>query len=165
MFCDGCGSALTAGQEFCTRCGKKIVGGTHLAYPRPGRVQEHVRLLGILWIAYSAFHAVGGVVLIVVANTIFLHFHDFGGPPQVGNFLHPLLTVIGVLFLIKATAGMAAGWGLLQREPWARLLTIVLAFISMFTNIPIGTALGIYTLWVLLPAPSEAEYEGMVRAA
>jgi hypothetical protein len=165
MFCDGCGSELNAGQEFCTRCGKKIVGGAHLAYPRPGRVQEHVRLLGILWVAYSAFHAVGGVVLIVLANTLFLHLRDFGGPPQVGAFLHPLLSVIGVLLLIKAVAGFAAGWGLLQREPWARVLTIVLAFISMFTNIPIGTALGIYTLWVLLPAPSEAEYDGMARAA
>lgn len=165
MFCDGCGSELTARQEFCSRCGKKIVQGAHLAYPRPGRVQEHVRLLGILWLAYSAFHVVGGIVLIVLANTLFVHLRDFGGPPQVGEFLHPLLSVIGVFLLIKAAAGLAAGWGLLQREPWARVLTIVLAFISMFTNIPIGTALGIYTLWVLLPAPSEAEYEGLARAA
>jgi hypothetical protein len=165
MFCDGCGSELAAGQDFCSRCGKKIVGQVQLAYPRAGRVREHVRLLGILWIAYSAFHVIGGIVLIVLANTLFLHLHDFGGPPHVGEFLHPLLSVIGVFLLIKATAGFAAGWGLLQREPWARVLTIVLAFISMFTNIPIGTALGIYSLWVLLPAPSEAEYEGMARAA
>ena len=154
MFCDGCGGGLRGpGRNSAAAAEKKIVGEVHLAYPRPGRVREHVRLLGILWIAYSAFHAVGGVVLIVVANTVFLHFRNFGGPPEVGGFLHPLLSVIGVLLLIKATAGFAAGWGLLQREPWARVLTIVLAFISMFVNIPIGTALGIYTLWVLLPAP------------
>jgi len=30
---------------------------------------------------------------------------------------------------------------------------------------PMGTALGIYTLWVLLPASSEYEYRRMSRVA
>jgi hypothetical protein len=30
---------------------------------------------------------------------------------------------------------------------------------------PFGTALGVYTLWVLLPAKSEEEYRQMERAA
>jgi hypothetical protein len=30
---------------------------------------------------------------------------------------------------------------------------------------PFGTALGAYTLWVLLPAQSEQEYEQISRAA
>jgi hypothetical protein len=56
---------------------------------------------------------------------------------------------------------------LLQREHWARIAVLVLAFISLFTNIPFGTALGIYTMWVLLPAESEREYDALVttRAA
>jgi hypothetical protein len=36
-------------------------------------------------------------------------------------------------------------------------------FISLF-NIPIGTALGVYTLWVLLPAQSEEEYRAFSQA-
>ncbi len=51
-----------------------------------------------------------------------------------------------------------------QREPWARVVVLVLAFVSLFTNIPFGTALGIYTMWVLLPAESEQEYEAMAEA-
>jgi len=47
--------------------------------------------------------------------------------------------------------------GLLEREPWARTLALVLGFLSLF-KVPVGTALGIYTLWVLLPAQSEQEY-------
>ena len=66
MFCDQCGAALVAGQLRCTRCGKEIVG-----YVRPNRVQEHVRLLGILWMAASALNVVGGLVLVVIANTLF----------------------------------------------------------------------------------------------
>ena len=61
-------------------------------------------------------------------------------------------------------AGIAAGWGLLQRQPWARMLAIVLGCISLF-DMPFGTALGIYTLWVLLPAKSEEEYRQIAKAA
>jgi hypothetical protein len=41
---------------------------------------------------------------------------------------------------------------------------MILGFISLF-NIPFGTALGIYTLWVLLPAASDEEYRALSRAA
>jgi hypothetical protein len=32
-------------------------------------------------------------------------------------------------------------------------------------RIPVGTALGIYTLWVLLPAQSDEEYRALAQAA
>jgi hypothetical protein len=32
-------------------------------------------------------------------------------------------------------------------------------------SVPIGTAIGIYTLWVLLPAQSEGEYRALAAAA
>jgi hypothetical protein len=79
-------------------------------------------------------------------------------------FLTPLLSFIGICIVIKACAGFIAGWGLLQHQPWARMLTLVLAFISLF-NVPFGTALGVYALWVLLPSSSEQEYENLVRTA
>jgi hypothetical protein len=68
------------------------------------------------------------------------------------------------MILIKGAAGFIAGWGLLQREPWARVVTLVIGFISLF-NIPLGTAIGIYTLWVLLPAQSDDEYQALAKAA
>ncbi|HEY7616961.1 MAG TPA: hypothetical protein VH744_09170, partial [Terriglobales bacterium] len=71
---------------------------------------------------------------------------------------------IGFLILIKSAAGFAAGWGLLQRLPWARVLSLIVAFLALF-SIPLGTALGVYTLWVLLPAQSDQEYQEQARAA
>ncbi|MGB8115571.1 MAG: hypothetical protein WCF22_17445 [Candidatus Sulfotelmatobacter sp.] len=117
--------------------------------------------MAILWLAFSAFNAVGGV-LIIVANTIFVHGR-VNAPP----FLHSLLGALGAFILGKAAVGMAAAFGLMQHETWARTLVLILAFIALFTSIPFGTALGIYTLWVLLPRESEREYEAMVatRAA
>lgn len=163
MFCDKCGTPLQSGQHFCNRCGKELAGITIAGYPRRGRVQEHVRLLGILWMALSAFDAVEGVVLYILANTLFFNRFQGGPPPEARAFLHPLLTFLGILLVVKAAAGFAAGWGLLQREPWARVLTLVIGFISLFFNIPFGTALGVYTMWVLLPTQSEQEYEAQSR--
>jgi hypothetical protein len=161
MFCDSCGAALQAGQGFCTRCGKQVIGPVVAG---SGRVARHVRLLGILWIAYSAISLIGGVVLIIVSHTVFgplglpsVH----GGPPP---FIRPLLFAIGIALLVKAGVGIAAGLGLIQRQDWGRVLAIVLAVISLF-NIPFGTALGIYTLWVLVSPGGGEEYQTMARGA
>jgi len=134
--------------------------------PLPGRVQGHVRLLSLFWLAFSAFNTVGSIILYVLANTLF-RMHELGGPEGPPAFLRPLLSVIAILLLAKAAFGFIAGWGLLQHEKWARLVALVLGFISLFTNIPFGTALGIYTMWVLLPSESEREYNALaeMRAA
>jgi hypothetical protein len=164
MFCDGCGAVVQPGQAFCSKCGKQIIGPISFSQPRPGRVQEHVRLVALFWLAFSAFNTVGAIVLCIVANTIFARAHDFGvgGPPAL--FLRPLLNVIAILLFAKAAVGFIAGWGLLQHEKWARILVLVLAFISLFTNIPFGTALGVYTMWVLLSGDSEREYDALAEA-
>ena len=165
MFCDGCGTPVQPGQAFCSKCGKAIVGPISLAQPRPGRVQEHVRLLSLFWLAFSAFNTIGGVILYVIANTLLVHLRNRGG--EGGGplaFLTPLLSTIAILLVAKAICGFIAGWGLMQHEQWARVIVLVLAFVSLFTNIPFGTALGIYTMWVLLPSESEHEYEALVEA-
>ena len=163
MFCDQCGAPLQSGQQRCARCGKEVLRRIEAVYVQRNRVQEHVRLLAILWMAYSALTVVGGIVLIVISNTLFGRLSQAGPPPEVTSWLRPFLTVIGSLILAKAAASLIAGLGLLQREPWGRTLTLVVGFISLF-NIPIGTALGVYTLWVLLPAQSDEEYRAFSQA-
>jgi len=163
MFCDGCGSAVQAGQAFCSRCGKQIVGPVISMQPRRGRVEEHVHLLSILWLAMSAFNSIGGVVLYIVANTLLAHLHEMGAPPEAPTgFLRPLLSVIAIFILTKAACGFLTGWGLMRHEPWARVMALVLSFISLF-NVPFGTAIGVYTMWVLLPSQSQQEYDTLVE--
>jgi hypothetical protein len=156
MFCDQCGAQLEVNQGFCSRCGKEVRGPVMIAAPRPGRVQAHIRLLGILWLALSAFDVMGGIVGIVLANSIFSHEWGIQGLPL---FLQPLIRGFAIFSLVKAAAGFLAGWGLLNRQSWARPLAMALGIVSLFIHIPFGTALGVYSLWVLLPAHSEAEYE------
>ena len=114
--------------------------------------------------AISAFNTIGGAILYIVANTLLAHLHEMGAPPQAPTgFLRPLLSVVAIFILAKAACGFIAGWGLLQREPWARVIALVLGFISLF-NIPFGTAVGVYTLWVLLPAQSRQEYDSLATS-
>jgi hypothetical protein len=163
MFCDACGNAVQVGQGYCSRCGKQIVGPIAVMQARPGRVQEHIQVLAVLWLAMSALNTIGGLILVVLANTLFAHLHELGAPQAPTAFLRPLLSVIGIFVLAKALCGFFTGWGLMQREPWARLLALVLGFLALF-NIPFGTALGVYTLWVLLPAQADEEYDALVAA-
>lgn len=158
MFCNGCGATLQPNQRFCSQCGKVLLGPIEAAQLNRGRVHEHIRLLGILWIAYSAFTLSGAIFLRFIGTPLILH-----GPLGRPNWPFPLIqSVIQffiVIIMIKAALGLIAGWGLLQRESWARMLAIVLAFFTLFLNIPFGTMLGVYTLWVLLPTKSEQEYD------
>jgi phage shock protein PspC (stress-responsive transcriptional regulator) len=89
-----------------------------------------------------------------------------GGPPPevVLGFLHPLMMFFGVMLLAKALAGIAAGIGILQRADWSRMLAIVVACISLL-SVPFGTAIGVYTLWVLLSPNATAEFRGQGHAA
>ena len=160
MFCDACGAAVQSGQAFCSRCGKQIVGPVVAMQARPARVQSHIQVLGILWLAISAFNTIGGIILYIIANTLFAHMRDLGAPAAPTAFLRPLLSVVAIFVLAKGACGFIAGWGLMQREPWARIIALILGFLSLF-NIPFGTAIGVYTLWVLLPAQSQQEYDAL----
>jgi len=125
--------------------------------PREGRIAGHVRLLGILWLALSALRLIPGFFLMVLGGARLF-------PPEVPPFVHAVLPAIGMVFLILAGIGIAAGAGLLTHQPWARMLAIIFGAFSLI-DISFGTAIGIYTLWVLLPAESEQEYRSISHAA
>jgi hypothetical protein len=128
--------------------------------PVRSRIAGHIRLLGILWIAISAYRLLPGLFLF----SVFQHGGAGFLPREVPFFVHGILRTVGSLFLAGGVLGIVTGWGLLERQPWARMLAIVLGCFSL-VEMPLGTALGIYTLWVLLPAQSEQEYRQISRAA
>jgi len=155
MFCTSCGTVITPEQAVCSKCGNPTSVGIIRGGGR--RVAEHYQLLGILHLVYSGFIAIPGVVMIFLGKFIFGWLGQFmpHNPPP--NFMAPFITLIGWLILLRGVAGIAAGIGLLQRAPWARILALVMGFISLL-SIPFGTALGIYTIWVLLASGAEEEY-------
>ena len=63
--------------------------------------------------------------------------------------------------LIYAALSFAVGFALMNRKPWGARTPAIVAAILQLIKIPFGTALGIYTLWVLIPAASGAEYDAI----
>ena len=159
MFCTTCGTAITPEQAVCAKCGSPTSVG--LMYGGRGRrVADHIQLLGILHIVYSGLICIPGLIMVFVGKVFFGWFLQMvphnGAPPPA--FMSHLIVFFGWCFLIRGAVGVAAGVGLLQRAPWARILALVMGFISLL-SFPFGTALGIYTIWVLLAAGAEQEYE------
>ena len=56
---------------------------------------------------------------------------------------------VGAFILALSLPGILGGIFLLQRHNWARILVLVLGFLILLI-VPIGTILGVYTIWVLL---------------
>lgn len=160
MYCNQCGKELQPEQRFCGQCGS-VAAGVTAVVPQDS-MARHVHLLGILWLVLGALTMIGGLAVLVVAHTVF-------GPRGVAvedapHFLRPLLTLVGFAILAKAALTFILGIGLLQRQSWARVLGIVLGIISLL-HVPFGTALGIYTLWVLLSADAEQRYARLAGVA
>jgi len=179
MYCPHCGKPIQTGQLYCPECGKPLASmpaasvppamvGSTIPAPKPSPPQAqshprdlawHVRLLGIFWIIYGGLRIIPGLFFMSLAHVgrAFL-------PWPMRGFLAHMLVPLGVLFAATAVAGIVVGWGLLQREPWARILALVLGALAL-VHIPIGTALGIYTFWALLSAQSGQEYRALSRPA
>lgn len=117
--------------------------------------EKHVTLLGGLMIAYGILGAIGIVVILVVFGIGAAFVQDAG--------MAWLTTGFGVglagLITITELPAILAGWGLIQRKSWARTLTLVLAAVNII-EIPLGTALGIYALYVLLKEETVRYLEG-----
>ena len=106
---------------------------------------SHVKLLGILYIVYHGLAILFALVVFGILSGIGLLSGDWQATGILGVIAFGILALVTVL----ALPGIIAGVGLLNRWGWARILALIIGFFSLF-EVPLGTALGIYTFWVLL---------------
>ncbi len=108
-------------------------------------MKDHVKILGWLHIILSALSLLIGVFVLVMLASIGVVSGD-----QEAVVILPLVGfgIAGFMTLIAAP-GIIGGIGLLKYKTWARVLTLILGFLNL-PGFPIGTALGVYTIWVLL---------------
>ena len=163
MFCSGCGHALAAGQGFCPQCGRPAAP---VVPPVPGlqfQLESYagkVRALSTVWFIYGGLSLVLGFFGMAFAHAFLLnHFGPWRGAPFGPEFLGPAILHFAWLFVVLRSAlAFAAGWGLMERAPWGRTVALVAAFMALI-KFPIGTALGIWTLVMLLGYRNTALYE------
>jgi hypothetical protein len=182
MFCSGCGQVLNSGQGVCPQCGRAFVpvAAMPAGFSAPTmpvyefqlvHYASKVRTLGILWLVFSGLSLILGFAALAFAKALFAggfgpwmngpwaHGPWSHGGPMPPTWFLPMAIHFAWLFLtLRAVLCAIAGWGLLQRTEWGRILAIIVAIISLI-KFPFGTALGIATLVILLGYRNAMLYE------
>lgn len=125
-------------------------------------MQTHVKVLGVLYLALSAgFLLLAFFLLVVMGGTAGIV--GAAADAEDAAIAIPILGIAGTalaIFLVTfAIPGLLTGYGILNYKPWARILGIVLSAFNLI-NIPLGTILGAYGLWVLLNSETERLFTG-----
>ena len=161
MFCNYCGSPVTAEQSVCSHCGGRTTGVLAASAARK-RVAEHIHLLAILWFVLGVFLVVPAIVMGVLASAVVVPLVSQDADKLAIVLAPGVFVILCIVFLVSAALHFAAGWSLLKMRPWGRTFALVMAFLAL-SSPPFDTALGIYTLYVLLPDAAGDEYRQMLQ--
>jgi uncharacterized membrane protein (DUF2068 family) len=119
-------------------------------------MKAHLNAVGVIDLLTGVFFTVLGVL---VSLGVLLFGPWINGAAlwqqEGGIVAFALMLFVSGVFLALGVPSLVAGIGLLQHKSWARVWAIVLAILAL-ASFPIGTAAGIYALWVLTQKETEA---------
>ena len=108
-------------------------------------MKQHVTIVG-------ALHIGCGVLGLFAAAVVFVATVGGGllsGDAEAIRITGIVGTLVAGLIGVLSMPGIVGGIGLLRRWSWARILVLVLSVFDL-AGVPIGTLLGIYSIWVLM---------------
>jgi hypothetical protein len=115
-------------------------------------MEQHIKILAILFMVLGILGIVAAVIILVVGGVAAAGIGSQVGndPDAAGGALAAggCMTAIAVFVGILSLPSLATGWGLLKHKSWSRVLGIIVSILSL-PSVPIGTAIGVYGLWVL----------------
>jgi hypothetical protein len=127
-------------------------------------MERHIRLLAILHIANAALIILVEPFILYTMRQLGLLLGVFGRSHgyisghikcihilglDIPGFFAPLWILLVMAPLFVGLPGLVGGLGLLYNKNWARIVVMIVGILCL-PNFPLGTALGIYTFWVLL---------------
>jgi hypothetical protein len=114
--------------------------------------EEHIVVLGTLHIAWS--------VLLLVAATaasVLVALGVIAGGEDNAYVIVPLVLLVSSLCVVAAIVGIVGAIGVFRRRGWGRYVLMCMGAIWLL-KVPVGTALGIYTFYVLTREPIVASF-------
>ncbi|HMG76951.1 MAG TPA: hypothetical protein VK582_25990 [Pyrinomonadaceae bacterium] len=120
---------------------------------------QHNKYLGFAHLAYAVLHSLMGAFIGIMMIVMFSALPPTrpGNPPPPAFFVG--MAVFMVAFtLIWSIPSMIAAYALLKKKRWAKTASIV-AGVFAATQIPVGTAVGIYSFWFAFGEPGRLLYD------
>lgn len=114
--------------------------------------RQPFRVLGVCWLIYGVLAVVFGFWLVAFQNNATMMFGALLGrvsdPFTLMDEFHLLYAAATVLAAVCGLLGIVAGWALLANFRSSRIVVTVAAILSL-PRMPLGTALGIFSLILL----------------
>lgn len=118
-------------------------------------MRTHLNILAILYLLTSIGEVFAALALFGILGGVGV----LTGDVVAFSFLAGLGTILGAFLLLIGLPGIFLAWGFWKLSSWARPLGFVLGILNLF-NAPLGTLLGIYTIWALLQDETKRLLEG-----
>lgn len=116
-------------------------------------MQKNIQIVAALQIGLSIFNLLIAFLVFTVLKLVGGFVDDTSG----STILSIIADVLAILFIVISVPGILAGMGIYKRKEWARILTIILSILELF-SFPFGTAIGIYSIWVMIQPETVAEF-------
>lgn len=117
-------------------------------------MEKHINVVAALQIGLSIFNLFIAFLIFTVLKLV----GGFVDEPEGGMVLSIIADVLAIVFIVISVPGILAGMGLYKRKEWARILTLILSIIEIF-SFPFGTAIGIYSIWALIQPETVTAFE------
>ncbi len=119
-------------------------------------MKQHVSFVGALHIGFGILGVVGALAIYFSFQFVFQFVED---EPIARELLSFLGGAIALIVLFFGTLGVIGGIGLFSYRPWARILVMIVSAMNCL-NVPVGTAKGVYSIWVLMQPETIELFDG-----
>ena len=110
--------------------------------------QDHNKVIGIMHLIWGGFNTLVVLIIYPLILGIMLPIFrsDPNAPPEVVSIFTTVMVAVFVLSLLFSLPPILAGYAMLKRKRWAKVMSIVAACVEAL-SLPFGTALAVYSLW------------------
>ena len=108
-------------------------------------MEKHITLAAVLNLGFGIL----GVLTAMLVFVIMVGSGLLSGDPEAIRILSVVGTLMAFFLTVTSVPQIVGGIALLKRRSWSRILLLIVSVLELL-NVPLGTALGIYTIWVLI---------------
>ena len=108
-------------------------------------MERHINIVAAIQLGFSILGIIIGIFVYILLFVI----GGFVDESQAQTVIFIIAKIAFGFIIILSLPGIIAGIGLLKRKEWARVLSLILGVIDLI-NFPLGTAIGIYTIWAMV---------------